>query len=49
MSLLPILLVVPAVAWSRVKLRRHTPLQTLAGIGLGTALFVLMSGLYALF
>ncbi len=49
MSMLPVLLIIPVIAWSRVKLRRHTPLQTLAGIGLGTGLFLLMSGLYALF
>jgi membrane-associated phospholipid phosphatase len=48
-SLLPVFLTVPLVAWSRVKLRRHTPLQTVAGIGLGTALFLLISTLFALF
>lgn len=48
-SVLPVFLTVPLVAWSRVKLRRHTPLQTLAGIGLGTVLFLLVSGMAALF
>lgn len=48
-SVLPVFLTVPLVAWSRVKLRRHSPLQTLAGIGLGTALFLLVSVLFALF
>ena len=33
----PLLLVTPAVAWSRIKLRRHTPAQTLAGILLGSS------------
>ena len=39
----PLLLVTPAVAWSRIKLRRHTPAQTLAGIllGSGVVLFTL--------
>ncbi len=31
----PALLAIPAVGWSRVKLRRHTPAQVLAGTGLG--------------
>lgn len=48
-SLLPALLAVPVIAWSRVKLRRHTPLQTLAGVGLGGALFGLIAGLHMLF
>jgi membrane-associated phospholipid phosphatase len=30
---------VPLVAWSRVRLGRHTLAQTLAGIGLGTVVF----------
>jgi len=39
----PLLLVTPAVAWSRIKLRRHTPAQTLAGIllGISVVLFTL--------
>jgi membrane-associated phospholipid phosphatase len=49
MRVLPVFLTVPVIAWSRVKLRRHTPLQTLAGIGLGAALFGLVSGLFSLF
>jgi len=40
---------VPIIAWSRVKLRRHTLLQTLGGIGLGAVLFGLVSGLYWIF
>lgn len=35
MTAAPALLAVPVVGWSRVKLRRHTPAQVLAGIGLG--------------
>ncbi len=31
----PILLIVPVVAWARVHLRRHTPAQAIAGIALG--------------
>ncbi len=31
----PLLVTVPIIAWSRVKLRRHTPAQTMAGILLG--------------
>ena len=31
----PALLAIPAVGWSRVKLRRHTPAQVIAGTGLG--------------
>ena len=37
---LPALLVVPLVAWSRVWLRRHTVLQTVAGAALGFILFL---------
>ncbi len=37
----PLLLVTPAVAWSRIKLRRHTPAQTLAGILLGGSVVLL--------
>lgn len=35
----PAVIAVPLVAWSRVKLRRHTPTQVLAGILLGCAVF----------
>lgn len=31
----PALIAVPLVAWSRVRLRRHTPAQTIAGAALG--------------
>jgi membrane-associated phospholipid phosphatase len=37
---LPFLLIVPLVAWSRVRLRHHTLLQTLAGALLGSIVFV---------
>ncbi len=33
----PALVAVPLVAWSRIRLRRHTPAQTLAGAALGGA------------
>lgn len=36
----PLLLVVPLVAWSRVRLRRHTVVQTVAGALLGFAVFL---------
>ena len=36
---LPALLIVPLVAWSRVRLRRHTVLQTVAGGVLGFVVF----------
>ncbi|MBN1260009.1 MAG: hypothetical protein JXB35_04935 [Anaerolineae bacterium] len=36
----PVLIAIPFIAWSRVKLRRHTPLQTIAGMGLGFATFL---------
>ncbi len=39
LSAAPALLVIPAVGWSRIKLRRHTPAQVLAGIGLGGLAF----------
>jgi membrane-associated phospholipid phosphatase len=35
----PLLIGVPIVAWSRVRLRRHTPAQTVAGALLGIAIF----------
>jgi membrane-associated phospholipid phosphatase len=35
LSAAPALLAIPAVGWSRVKLRRHTPAQVIAGAGLG--------------
>jgi len=36
---LPVLLTVPLVSWSRVRLRRHTVAQTLAGTALGCITF----------
>jgi membrane-associated phospholipid phosphatase len=36
----PVAISVPLIAWSRVKLRRHTLMQTLAGIGLGIGVFL---------
>lgn len=41
----PIALVIPLVAWSRVKLRRHTPAQVFAGILLGCTAFSISLGL----
>lgn len=35
----PVVIAVPLVAWSRVKLRRHTPAQVAAGILLGCVAF----------
>ncbi len=35
----PFVIVVPLVAWSRVKLRRHTPAQVIAGVLLGCVAF----------
>ena len=37
----PILVTIPLVAWSRIKLRHHTPAQTFAGVCLGMAIFAL--------
>ena len=37
----PILVTIPLVAWSRIKLRHHTPAQTFAGVCLGLAVFAL--------
>ena len=37
----PLLVTIPLVAWSRIKLRHHTPAQTFAGVCLGLAIFVL--------
>ena len=38
-TVVPLLLTVPLVAWSRVKLRRHTLAQTVVGSFLGFAIF----------
>jgi membrane-associated phospholipid phosphatase len=44
---LPLLLGVPIIAWSRVRLRRHTLVQTMAGSLLGFGLFaVVLFGIY---
>ncbi len=37
----PFLVSIPLVAWSRIKLRHHTPAQTFAGICLGLTIFAL--------
>ena len=37
---LPLLIGVPIIAWSRVRLRRHTVSQTIAGALLGLAIFI---------
>jgi len=42
------LLLLPCMAWSRVRLRRHTVAQTIAGTALGTALFAGFSCVLAL-
>jgi membrane-associated phospholipid phosphatase len=39
-ALLPLLVGVPVIAWSRVRLRRHTVAQTVAGALLGLAILV---------
>jgi len=36
----PLVITVPLIAWSRVKLRHHTPAQTIAGTALGSAVFL---------
>lgn len=36
----PVVMTVPLIAWSRVKLHRHTFMQTLAGTGLGLGVFL---------
>jgi len=38
----PLAILVPAVAWSRLHLRRHTVLQVVAGSGLGAGVFALL-------
>jgi hypothetical protein len=38
-TVVPLLLTLPLIAWSRVKLRRHTLAQTVAGSFLGFAIF----------
>jgi membrane-associated phospholipid phosphatase len=42
---LPFLLTVPVIAWSRIRLRRHTLPQTLAGALLGFLVFIVASSL----
>lgn len=39
LSAAPVVAVIPLVAWSRIKLRRHTPAQVTAGVLLGCAAF----------
>lgn len=41
LSAVPLVISLPLVAWSRVKLRHHTPAQTIAGTALGTAVFLI--------
>ncbi len=38
---LPFVIGVPVIAWSRIRLKRHTPAQTLAGAALGTLVFLI--------
>jgi membrane-associated phospholipid phosphatase len=40
--LLPLVIGVPLMAWARVRLRRHTVAQTIAGLLLGLAIFLLL-------
>lgn len=44
----PLTLGIPVMAWARVRLRRHTPAQTVAGALLGSALMALALHLVAL-
>lgn len=44
-TLLPLLIALPLIAWSRVYLRRHTPAQTIAGTLLGCAIALLAMNL----
>ncbi len=44
-SAIPFLLVVPLIAWSRIRLRHHTILQTLAGALLGSVVFFVATSL----
>ena len=39
-TLLPLLIMVPLIVWSRVRLKRHTFAQTVAGAALGFTVFV---------
>ena len=39
-TMLPLLVGVPIIAWSRVRLRRHTVAQTVAGAALGLTVFL---------
>jgi len=39
-TLLPLVIGVPIIAWSRVRLRRHTVAQTIAGSALGLTIFL---------
>ncbi|MEK7502348.1 MAG: phosphatase PAP2 family protein [Patescibacteria group bacterium] len=39
---IPILLLIPAMAWARVKIKKHTPLETLAGGFLGVILTIIV-------
>ncbi len=42
LSAAPLAVTVPIIAWSRVKLRRHTLGQTVAGVALGSAIFMIV-------
>jgi len=39
---IPALLLIPAMAWARVKIKKHTPLETLAGGFLGVILTIIV-------
>jgi membrane-associated phospholipid phosphatase len=44
---LPVLLTIPLVAWARLRLKRHTLLQTIAGAAMGTAFMIFILYLIA--
>ena len=41
-NVIPLTLIVPIIAWSRIRLRRHTIPQTLAGSFLGAATVIII-------
>jgi len=41
LSAVPLVVTIPLIAWSRIKLKHHTPAQTIAGTILGVAVFLL--------
>lgn len=45
----PIIFLIPLVAWARLTLRRHTPLQVLCGTTLGIVVILVIFRLYGVF